>query len=78
MTLPAAVKISYCFNLKFGIEDFTDPGLLKIRLTLTGLSWWFCLRNCFSYSHYFKQLDYVKKNHDLITSGMLCVEFPKV
>ena len=24
--------------LKFGIQDFTDPGLLKIRLTLTGLS----------------------------------------
>ena len=22
--------------LKFGIEDFTDPDLLKIRLTLTG------------------------------------------
>ena len=22
-----------CFNLKFGIEDFTDPGPLKIRLT---------------------------------------------
>ena len=27
----------YCFNLKFGIEYFTDPGLLKIRLTLTGV-----------------------------------------
>ena len=24
--------------LKFGIQDFTDPGLLKIRRTLTGLS----------------------------------------
>ena len=23
--------------LKFGIEDFTDPGLLKIRLTLSGV-----------------------------------------
>ena len=33
--------------LKFGIEDFTDPGLLKIRLTLTGLSLWFCLLKCF-------------------------------
>ena len=29
--------------LKFDIEDFTDPGLLKIRLTLTGSSLWFCL-----------------------------------
>ena len=27
--------------LKFDIEDFTDPGLLKIQLTLTGLSLWF-------------------------------------
>ena len=26
--------------LKFDIEDFTDPGLLKIQLTLTGLSLW--------------------------------------
>ena len=30
-------------NLKFGTQDFTDPGLLKIRWTLTGLSLWFCL-----------------------------------
>ena len=29
--------------LKFDTEDFTDPGLLNIRLTLTGLSLWFCL-----------------------------------
>lgn len=28
----------YRYILKFGIQDFTDPGLLKIRLTLTGLS----------------------------------------
>ena len=28
--------------LKFGTQDFTDPGQLKIRLTLTGLSLWFC------------------------------------
>ena len=27
--------------LKFDIEDFTDPGLLKIQLTLTFLSLWF-------------------------------------
>ena len=28
-------------------QDFTDPGLLKIRLTLTGgLSVWFCLQKC--------------------------------
>ena len=26
--------------LKFGTQDFTDPGLLKIRLTLTGFSLW--------------------------------------
>ena len=32
---------------KFGIEDFTDPGILKIRLTLAGLSLWFCLHKCF-------------------------------
>ena len=36
--------------LKFGIEDFTDPGLLKSRLTLTGLSLWFCLHKCFLYN----------------------------
>ena len=29
--------------LKFGTQDFTDPGLLKIQLTLTSLSLWFCL-----------------------------------
>ena len=33
--------------LKFGIEDFTDPGLPKIR-SLTGLS--FCLHKCFLYN----------------------------
>ena len=33
-------------NLKFGTQDFTDPGLLKIRWTLTGLSLWFCLHKC--------------------------------
>ena len=33
--------------LKFGTQDFTDPGLLKIRLILTSLSLLFCLRNCF-------------------------------
>ena len=31
--------------LKFGIEDFTDPGLLKIQLTLAGLSLW-CFHKC--------------------------------
>ena len=36
--------------LKFDIEDFTDPGLLKSRLTLTGLSLWFCLHKCFLYN----------------------------
>ena len=34
-------------NLKFGTQDFADPGLLKIRRTLTGLSLWFCLHGCF-------------------------------
>ena len=34
-------------SLKFGTQDFTDPGLLKIRGTLTGLSLWFCLHKCF-------------------------------
>ena len=33
--------------LKIGTQDFTDPGLQKIRLTLTGLSLWFCLLKCF-------------------------------
>ena len=33
-------------NFKIGTQDFTDPGLLKIRLTLTGLSLWFCLHKC--------------------------------
>ena len=36
--------------LKLGIEDFTDPVLLKIRLTLTGSSLLFCLHKCFLYS----------------------------
>ena len=35
--------------LKFGTQDFTDPGLLKILLTLTGLSLWFCLYKYFWY-----------------------------
>ena len=34
-------------SLKFGTQDFTDPGLLNIRRTLTGLSLWFCLHECF-------------------------------
>ena len=29
--------------LKFGTGDFIDPGLLNMRLTVTGLSLWFCL-----------------------------------
>jgi len=33
--------------LKFGVEDFIDPGLLKIRRILTGLSFWFCLHKRF-------------------------------
>ena len=33
--------------LKFGTQDFTDPGLLNIRQTLTSLSLWFCLHKCF-------------------------------
>ena len=33
--------------LKFGIEDITDLGLPKIRMSLTGLSLWFCLHKCF-------------------------------
>ena len=28
-------------------KNFTDPGLLEIRLTLTSLSLWFCLHKCF-------------------------------
>ena len=37
-------------------QDFTDPGLLKIRLTLTGgLSAWFCLQ-IVSLSHLSKSL----------------------
>ena len=34
-------------SLKFVTQDFTDPGLLKIRRSLTGLSLWFCLHKCF-------------------------------
>ena len=33
--------------LKFGTQDLTDPGLLKIRLTLTSLSLCLCLHKCF-------------------------------
>ena len=33
--------------LFFCIEDSTGPELLKIRLTPTGLSLWFCLHKCF-------------------------------
>ena len=36
ITLPSA-RVSLLF-LKFFIEEITDPGLLKIRLSLTGLS----------------------------------------
>ena len=45
ITLPA-VRISAVLNLKSGSQDFTDPGLLKIRRTLTGLSLWFCFHKC--------------------------------
>ena len=38
---------SSCPKDQFGTQDFTDPGLLKIRLTLTGLLSWFCLHKCF-------------------------------
>ena len=34
----------FCNFLIFGIEDFTDPG--QMRLTLTGLSLWVCLHKC--------------------------------
>ena len=47
VTLPA-VRISLLFfflNL-VSTEDVTDPGLLKIPLTLTSLSPWFCLQKC--------------------------------
>ena len=33
--------------LFFCIEDSTGPELLKVRLTPTGLSLWFCLHKCF-------------------------------
>ena len=34
-------------SFKFGTQVFTDPGLLKIWRTLTGLPWlWFCLPKC--------------------------------
>ena len=33
--------------LFFCIEDSTGPELLKIRLTPTGMSLWFCLQKCF-------------------------------
>ena len=36
-------------SFKFGTQDFTDPGLLKIRRTHTGLLLWFCLHKCFWY-----------------------------
>ena len=42
--LPAVIKDQFtALIIKFVIEDFTDPGLLKIRLTTTGLLLWFCL-----------------------------------
>ena len=46
-------------SLKFGILDFTDPGLLKIRLSLAGLLLWFLpsqvlLRSCNWYTRYKK------------------------
>ena len=44
---PLLIIIAQSLILKFGIEDFTDPGLLKIRLTFAGLSMWFCLQKCF-------------------------------
>ena len=38
ITLPAVIKYQFTvLIIKFVIEDFTDPGLLKIRLTTTGL-----------------------------------------
>ena len=40
------LRISLKF-FKCGTQDFTDPGLLKIRRTLTGLSLWFFLHKCF-------------------------------
>ena len=44
ITLPAVIKDQFtALIIKFVIEDFTDPGLLKIRLTTTGLLLWFCL-----------------------------------
>ena len=36
-------KKQFILNLSFGIWDFTDLGLLKIRAVLTDLLPWFCL-----------------------------------
>ena len=36
------IKLAY-HKTKFVIDDFTDLSLLKIRLTLAGLSLWLCL-----------------------------------
>ena len=49
ITLPAKNQFTV-LSLKFGTQDFTDPGLLKIRRTLTGLSLWFGLHECFRYA----------------------------
>ena len=38
--------IFYLYSF-FCIKESTGPELLKIRLTLTGLSLWFCLHKCF-------------------------------
>ena len=43
-------------SLKFGTQDFTDPGLLKIRRTLTGLWLWFCIHKCQEKEGLFRRL----------------------
>ena len=47
ITLPARKDQSPFPILIFGLEDFIDPGLLKICPTLTGLSLWICIQKCF-------------------------------
>ena len=68
VTLPI-VRISLLSpNFKICVEDFTEPGLLKIRLTLTGLSLWFSFP-----SHVFmgsNPLSYLFTLHQTVTQNL--------
>ena len=50
-------------SLKFGTQDFTDPSLLYIRRTPTGLSLWFRLNKCFWYPAVIPFVSYIGVYH---------------